>query len=148
MLTPSSCHSCVWLQASPLIFTNVAACTEELALSLSRAPHTHYIYLYVAITFGPVHNGCPSTEEILWLQFLPSNSNSSTTYCGKTRMILLIKFNQSSNLEFLFCSKYARPVKEIKRTISSHFKNKTIQKYSLERGFLISASLRRTYYNN
>ena len=46
MLRASSCHSCVWMQASPLNFTNVAACTEELALSLSRAPHTPHIYLY------------------------------------------------------------------------------------------------------
>ena len=42
MLSPSSCHSCVWLQASPLIFTYVAAGTEELALS-QGTPH---IYLY------------------------------------------------------------------------------------------------------
>ena len=46
MLRASSCPSRVWMQASPLNFTNVAACTEELALSLSRAPHTPYIYLY------------------------------------------------------------------------------------------------------
>ena len=39
MLSPSGCHSCVWLQASPLVFTNVAAGTEELALSLSRHAH-------------------------------------------------------------------------------------------------------------
>ena len=46
MLSPSSCHSCVWIQASPLNFTNVAASTVQLALSLSRAPHTQRIYLY------------------------------------------------------------------------------------------------------
>ena len=39
MLSPSSCHSCVWLQASPHVFTNVAAGTKELALSLSRHVH-------------------------------------------------------------------------------------------------------------
>ena len=46
MLSPSSCHSCVWIQASPLNFTNVAASTVQLALSLSRALHTQRIYLY------------------------------------------------------------------------------------------------------
>ena len=46
MLSSSSCHSCVWIQASPLNFTNVAASTVQLALSLSRAPHTQRIYLY------------------------------------------------------------------------------------------------------
>ena len=48
MLSPSSCHSCVWLQASPLIFTNVSAGPEELALSLSRAPHTPHLSLWSA----------------------------------------------------------------------------------------------------
>ena len=47
MLSPSSCHSCVWLRASPLIFTNVAAGTEELALSLSRAPHRPHLSLWL-----------------------------------------------------------------------------------------------------
>ena len=46
MLRASSCHSCVWMQVSSVNFTNVAAGTEELALSLSRAPHTPHIYLY------------------------------------------------------------------------------------------------------
>ena len=46
MLRASSCHSCVWMQASPLNLTNDAACTEELALYLSRAPYTPHIYLY------------------------------------------------------------------------------------------------------
>ena len=51
MLRASSCPSCVWMQASQLNFTNVAACTEELALSLSRAPFTPHIYLYVCYLF-------------------------------------------------------------------------------------------------
>ena len=46
MLSASSCHSCVWFQVPPLIFTFVAAATEELALSLSGAPHTPHIYLW------------------------------------------------------------------------------------------------------
>ena len=40
MLRASSCPSCVWMQASPLNFTNVAACTEQLALSLYTAHRT------------------------------------------------------------------------------------------------------------
>ena len=46
MLRVSSCPSCVWMQASPLNFTNVAACTEELALSLFT-PHTAHLSLWV-----------------------------------------------------------------------------------------------------
>ena len=50
MLRASSCHSCVQLQASPLIFTNVAAGTE-LALSLSRAPHTADLSLWSSLIY-------------------------------------------------------------------------------------------------
>ena len=57
MMRASSCHSCVWMQVSPLNFTNVAACTEELALSLSRAPHTRHIYLYAHIPIPTPQKG-------------------------------------------------------------------------------------------
>ena len=71
MLSPSSCHSCVWIQASPLNFTNVAASTVQLALSLSRAPHTQCIYLYGICPcsglpyFSPLRKGlsfCPHPQ--------------------------------------------------------------------------------------
>ena len=52
MLRASSCPSCVWMQISPLNFTNVAACTEELALSLYTAPP--HIYLYDVHIHRPV----------------------------------------------------------------------------------------------
>ena len=44
MLSPSSCHPCVWMQASPLIFTNVAASTVHLALS--SVVHTRHLSLW------------------------------------------------------------------------------------------------------
>ena len=47
MLSPSSCHSCVWMQASPLNLTNFAASTVQLALSLSR--HTTHLSLWDSI---------------------------------------------------------------------------------------------------
>ena len=40
MLRASSSHSSVWIQGPPLNYTYVAACTEELALSLSLGNHT------------------------------------------------------------------------------------------------------------
>ena len=46
MLSPSSCHSCVWVQASPLNFTNVAASTMQLALSLFCGTHTAHLSLW------------------------------------------------------------------------------------------------------
>ena len=53
MLKASSCHSCIWMSASPPSLTYVvAACIEEQALSLSRVLHTPHIYLYQCHIFG------------------------------------------------------------------------------------------------
>ena len=54
MLRASSCPSCVWMQASPLNFTNVAACTEELALSLFTPLTTHLSLWFIVLIHYPV----------------------------------------------------------------------------------------------
>ena len=55
MLSPSSCHPCVWMQASPLIFTNVAASTVHLALSLFCGAHTASISMHTPdLHYSPV----------------------------------------------------------------------------------------------
>ena len=63
MLSPSRCHSCVWLQASPHIFTNISAGTEELALSLSR--HAH-LSLWFNHDFWTTHHSALVTMEVLY----------------------------------------------------------------------------------